>query len=474
MIACLSAIGLFGAIAHPANAASLIHNYRINGSLADSLGGPSLVSGGGTVGPTAYTFGLDQGPMLSNAITADNYSIEIVFTFNQVGGYRKIIDFADLSADAGLYNLNSYLDFYPVTAGPGPVITAGTPVHVVLTRDSSTGTVTGYVGGTQQFSFTDSSNYAVFSGTNNIIHFFQDDNTTGQREASDGSVDFIRIYDGPLSSGDVAALSNTDVLAPPAGLTATAGSQRVTLNWTASSEATSYRVARSTVSGGPFTTVASVVSTTWTNAGLTNGTTYYYEVAAVDPGSQSAPSAQASATPFLATPTGLTATAGDSKVTLVWNAVNGVIGYRVRRGTVSGGPYTTVGSVTTSKWANTGLTNGTTYYYVVASMSSTGDSPNSNEANATPFPVPPVPTGLTATPASGKVTLMWNASSGATSYRVRRSTVSGGPYTTVASLTGTTWANVGLSNGTTYYYVVAATNAAGDSANSPEVSATPN
>ena len=69
--------------------------------------------------------------------------------------------------------------------------------------------------------------------------------------------------------------------------------------------------------------------------------------------------------------------------------------------------------------------------------------------------------------------LSWSASTGATSYNVKRSTTSGGPYTTIASPTTTSYTDTGLTNGTTYYYVVSAVNAAGESANSAQVSAAP-
>ena len=87
--------------------------------------------------------------------------------------------------------------------------------------------------------------------------------------------------------------------------------------------------------------------------------------------------------------------------------------------------------------------------------------------------IPPAPTGLTATAGNGQVSLSWNASSGATSYNVKRSTTNGGPYSTVGSPTGTTFTNTGLTNGTTYYYVVTAVNSAGESGNSNQASATP-
>lgn len=88
--------------------------------------------------------------------------------------------------------------------------------------------------------------------------------------------------------------------------------------------------------------------------------------------------------------------------------------------------------------------------------------------------VPAAPAGLTATAGNAKVELSWTASSGATSYNVKRATTSGGPYTTVAAgVTATSYTNTGLANGTTYYYVVSAVNSAGESANSAQVAATP-
>ena len=79
------------------------------------------------------------------------------------------------------------------------------------------------------------------------------------------------------------------------------------MSWTASSNATSYSVERSTTSGGPYTTIANVAATNYSDAGIIGGatviggTTYYYVVAAVNDG-KSANSAQASATPTVDVP----------------------------------------------------------------------------------------------------------------------------------------------------------------------------
>jgi fibronectin type 3 domain-containing protein len=83
----------------------------------------------------------------------------------------------------------------------------------------------------------------------------------------------------------------------PAGVTATAGMEQATLNWQAASNVAGYNIGRSTVSGGPYTTVASVTTTNYTDRNLAGRTTYYYVVTAVTPGSQGTNSAPVSATP---------------------------------------------------------------------------------------------------------------------------------------------------------------------------------
>jgi hypothetical protein len=89
--------------------------------------------------------------------------------------------------------------------------------------------------------------------------------------------------------------------AAPTGLAATAGNQQVDLTWTASSGATSYNVKRGTASGGPYTTISSPGTTSYTDSSVTNGTTYYYVVSAVNSGGESANSGQVSATPVSTT-----------------------------------------------------------------------------------------------------------------------------------------------------------------------------
>lgn len=89
--------------------------------------------------------------------------------------------------------------------------------------------------------------------------------------------------------------------------------------------------------------------------------------------------------------------------------------------------------------------------------------------------VPAAPTGLTATAGVGQVALDWTGSSGATSYDVYRGTSSGGESGTPVStgLTGTSYADTGVTGGTKYYYKVSAVDSVGTSGQSNEASATP-
>jgi hypothetical protein len=175
-------------------------------------------------------------------------------------------------------------------------------------------------------------------------------------------------------------------------------------------------------------------------------------------------------------PTGLTATAGNAQVALTWNASSGAASYYVKRSTTSGSGYAQIGTPAAANYTDTGLTNGTKYYYVISSYNSAGQSSNSSEVSVTPMAPagpPAAPANLQATAGNAQVMLTWSASASATSYNVKRSTTSGGPYAIVSSPTVTNFTDTGLTNGTTYYYVVSALNSAGESGNSAQASAAP-
>jgi autotransporter-associated beta strand protein len=99
---------------------------------------------------------------------------------------------------------------------------------------------------------------------------------------------------------------------------------------------------------------------------------------------------------------------------------------------------------------------------------------NGNQIAVSVVAAPAAPTGLTAVNGDAQAVLNWNPSATATGYYLKRSATNGGPYAVIAANYGaTSYTNTGLNNGMTYYYVVSATNAAGESANSAQAGVMP-
>ncbi|MGH7273878.1 MAG: fibronectin type III domain-containing protein, partial [Nitrospiria bacterium] len=317
--------------------------------------------------------------------------------------------------------------------------------------------------------------------------------------------DFAR-NESALSAAVLAATFPENQLPfPPTNLTAAdtpndAGGS-ITLHWTPSTfpGVTEQRIYRSTTGGGPYSLVAQIPNNTtnrYVDTGLSNGTPYYYVIRAYDGASESINSNEASAIPVNdppAAPSNLQAadTPNDlgGSITLIWTVSISadVVEQRLYRSLASGGPYTLIATLTnntTNTYTDTGLTNGLRYFYVLRANDGDQESLNSNEASAIPLdndaPLPP--TNLTAvdTPNDdgGSITLNWtpSASTDVTEQRIYRSTTSGGPYFLVATGFNNTlnsYVDIGLINGTRYYYVIRAYDGFNESSNSNEASAIP-
>jgi hypothetical protein len=177
-------------------------------------------------------------------------------------------------------------------------------------------------------------------------------------------------------------------------------------------------------------------------------------------------------------PKEITATAGNKQTTIQWKSVSGVSSYNLYWSTVQGVSLLTGTKIAkvSSPYMHTGLTNGATYYYIVTAVNAYGESLKSDEATITLNDVPPAPTGVAVTGGLGQVSIAWNPVTKATSYNLYWSSTRG-----VSLLTGTKIANVSspyvhasLTKGTTYYYIVTAVNAYGESVKSDEVAITMN
>lgn len=206
------------------------------------------------------------------------------------------------------------------------------------------------------------------------------------------------------------------------------------------------------------------------NAGPANGTAYQVNF---DRFSIGVASTNVAPTVTLATSTGGTTFTVGENFTLVSTATDANAGDTIdyvefyandqKIGLDDTSPY---------QWTTAMATAGT-YVLKAIAFDSHGIPGQSTPLNVTITSIPAVPTGVTAVPGNARVLLSWTASFGATSYNVKRATVSGGPFTTVDSPTTNSFIDTGRTNNTAYYYVVSAVNSAGESANSSQVSATP-
>ncbi len=303
------------------------------------------------------------------------------------------------------------------------------------------------------------------------------------------------------SSATPTSSSSSGVPGAPTNLTAAAISgTQIDLSWTAPSNnggypITGYKI-EYRIGSGSYTTLISntqSTSTTYSHTGLTSGQLYVYRVSAVNSIGAGSTSSESSATPTSSssastpgTPTSFTATtASPTQINLSWNAPsnNGgsaITGYKIEVKSGSGS-YTTLISNTqsTSTWfSHTGLTTGTTYYYLVSAINAIGTGP-STEASAKPQETT-APT-LTATDVSPtSITLSWIPPSqtykqAINGYKIQEK-IAQDTFITIeekTSSTVTTYTITGLTTGNTYTYVVSAYFTLGASPNSNEASATP-
>ncbi len=242
---------------------------------------------------------------------------------------------------------------------------AGATIYHVRRSQNSAGPFITMASGTTGTSFTD------YSLTPDTPYYYK---VAGAN--SDGI--------GPDSASVFFLLASSAPVMPTNLIANFTGLSQVSLSWAPAALAASYRVKRSSNSGGAYTVIASnVVATSYTNTGVSLQN-YYYVVSAVNIMGESSNSPEAVAVASApAAPANLTASSsGATQVSLSWNPSVLAASYNVKRSSASGGPYDNLTSgLATNNFTDTGLTSGATYYYVVSAVNSLGESANSAEAN---------------------------------------------------------------------------------------------
>jgi|GEM_PF-1668523 len=374
--------------------------------------------------------------------------------------------------------------------------TAGKEYTVSLTLDSTTG---GYVymsilsdKFTGLMETTDSVDYST------IVHDATYQGSSARSINASGSKSYILIekdtsgttnpqFTVTVTEGSAGSPGTTGAPSAPDGLSVdSATSSSLVISWNSVSGATSYKVYRASSPDDSYSLITTTLLTSFTDSDLSSSTTYYYKVAAVNTYGAGSKSSYASGTTTSggsgsapSTPTGLyTGSATASSLTLSWSSTGGASSYKVYRATSSTGSYSMINTVYSPSYTDSGLSSLTTYYYKVAASNSYGDSSQSSYVSGTTTSggtgsAPATPTGLSVgATSSTSIAISWNFVSDATSYKVYRSSSSGGSYNLVGSPTAPAFTDSSLTASTTYYYKVTAVNSSGESSRSSYLSGT--
>ncbi|NOT43915.1 MAG: DUF1800 family protein [Acidobacteria bacterium] len=269
---------------------------------------------------------------------------------------------------------------------------------------------------------------------------------------------------GPLSVHSTAAVVPPPPTTAPTQVRATSGNGRALIEWDAVADATSYQVFRGVAGLWDPAPVATVSRPRVWNTGLQNGTTYDYKVVARNRGGNGPASAVVSVIP-LGPPTGLTATAGVTSVSLAWQAVPGATSYTVyRRIPRDGAAFEPLAAnVIGLAFVDDGLDSTAWHVYRVQAVAGPHSGPLSTRAAARPLPTPPAtaPAGLTAAIRGGRLVLTWARVDDARGYAVYRSATGAFDDTPVATVGSPVFRQDPPAAGTALWFQVAAVNAGG-------------
>lgn len=406
----------------PTGASALVARYAFDENTNDSSvnanhpivtsGSPTFVAG--KYGSALDLSATDQYTMLPANMLASVTNFTIALWVNWDGGaaWQRIFDFGNDTTQYMFLTPGSgsgTLRFAITTNGGGAeqiLQTSPLPVgqwqHVAITRNGNAARLytNGVLAVTNVINITPTS-------FNPVLNYL------GKSQYADplfnGRLDELYIYNYALSDSQIIALANSTGVPPtPTGLATTPGNNQVGLGWSASAGATSYNVKRATVNGGPYGTISTPTTTNYTDAMAGNGTNYYYVVSAVNISGEGTNSSQVSAMPvppIPPTPTGLIANSGDNQVGLSWAVSSGATSYNVKRSVTNGGVYTTMTNVTTTACTDSGMVNGTTYYYVVSAVNIGGESADSTQVGVTPSSTAPVTISLSLS--GGALNFSW-------------------------------------------------------------------
>ncbi len=276
----------------------------------------------------------------------------------------------------------------------------------------------------------------------------------------------VKAYKGAQYSDYSNESNATTGLAGPIDLgAASVSSSQIDLSWTDNSSSEDrFSIERKEEAAGTWAEIDTVGAdvTTYQDTGLKDNTTYYYRVRAYKGAQYSDYSNESNATTGLARPTDLgAASVSSSQIDLSWtDNSSSEDGFSIERKEEAAGTWSEIGTVSANvtTYPDTGLEDGTTYYYRVRAYKGTQYSGYSNEANDTIELAAPTDLNATAV-SSSQVDLSWtDNSSSEDGFSIERKEGAAGTWAEIATVGAdvTTYQDTGLEAETTYYYRIRA------------------
>ena len=266
------------------------------------------------------------------------------------------------------------------------------------------------------------------------------------------------------------AVFATTLPVAPRNVSATALSMsNIEISWDKDEAAVNYKIYRSENRDGTFEFIANTVETKFTDENLIIATTYHYKVSSVNSNGieselssvVSARTLSCSAAP--ATPSGLSAEAlSATSIRFSWTESHTASSYDIYISTSEDGNFPHIGNIRNDLFVVRGnLSPSTKYFFKTVAINDCGKSEFSQIISATTLPCPdeiPAPENVSAEAVSAsEIRISWSAVNGANKYRIYRATSENGTYTSVRTLTSTTFTdNTNLLASTTYFYKIVA------------------
>jgi len=257
-------------------------------------------------------------------------------------------------------------------------------------------------------------------------------------------------------------IKGSSVLAVPSGITAVFQQPNsIILTWNPVQKATSYNVYYGTSNSSITILAGSAVNeNSYTHTGLSDGTTYFYCITAVNDTSESSRSQSVSMLTRPGIPANFRSTASTyNSITIGWNKETSAKSYNLYFSTSVDGNKILIDSMNFNynSYIHTNLTSNTTYYYFITAVNNTGEGAY-GEALLVRTLLAPLskPSNITATALSiNSIQVSWDTVTDATNYKIYRATSATGTKTLLDTNSSTTFTNTGLSAQTYWYYITA-------------------